>query len=87
MTKFALYDFFGKIFSKLLRAMCTFFSRKFNFFLLFSFLIIGWGEGGDARGALCNGTVNVFACDPDIEICPLDLMNTVARVRPNMGQM
>ena len=87
MTKFAMYDFLAKIFQNFCARCALFFSRKINFFLLFSFLIIGWGEGGDARGALCNGTVNVFACDPDIEICPLDLLNTVARVRPNMGQM
>ena len=87
MTTFAMFDFFCKNVFKNFARDVHFFSRKFNFFLLFSFLIIGWGEGGESRGALYITTVNVCACDWDIKIGALDLMNTVARVRPNLGHM
>ena len=49
MTKFAIYDFFAKTLFKNFARDVHFFSRKFNFFLLFSFLIIGWGEGGRVK--------------------------------------
>ena len=38
--------FLAKFFQNFCARCALFFSRKFNFFLLFSFLIIGWGEGG-----------------------------------------
>ena len=82
--------FFAKTFSKIKN-----FARDVHFFfhenLIFSSLFISYhwmgGKGGEPRVALYVITVNTCACDRDIKIGALDLMNTVARVRPNLGHM
>ena len=72
MTKFATFDFV----QKKLRAM-RIFSTKIYFFLLLWFLIIGWGKGGRARGALNNIAINVYARDKNNVRAAFDLVNTV----------
>ena len=67
------------VFEKSFARDVHFFQRKFIFFLLLWFLIIGWGKGGRARGALDNIAINVYARDKNNVRAAFDLVNTVSR--------
>ena len=67
--------------------MFIFFNENLFFFFSSDLLSLDGGKGGRVPGALCKIIQNICERDRNIVIDSFDLMNTVARVQPNVGHL